>query len=165
MATPPNYGSVPYGANIVPPKKRRAWPYIVAALAVALVYAIGVLVWSINSYRPKAAAFANSFHQELNQEHFDQIYEKADQRFRDAVTKEDFAKLLEHIHSKLGDAHETSVTNVAINATTNGKFVIATMNTKFEHDPATTETFTFLASGETLSLVGYRVNSNLLVEK
>jgi hypothetical protein len=165
MATPPSYGTVPYGATIVPPKKRRAWPYILAAVAVAAIYGIGVLVWSINSYRPKAVTFANAFHLEYNQAHFDQIYDRSDQRFRDAVTKQDFSKLLERIHSKLGDAHETSVTNVAINATTNGKFVIATMDTKFEHDPATTETFTFLASGENLSLVGYRVNSSLLVEK
>src|SRR4051794_15759997 len=153
MATPPSYGSVPYGANIVP-KKRRAWPYIVAALSVALIYAIGVLVWSINSYRPKAAAFADTFHQELNQEHFDQIYDKADQRFRDAVTKEDFAKLLTHIHSKLGEAHETSVTNVEINPKKNENFFFETMNTKFEQAPATTEHFTFLVSGDTLSLVG-----------
>jgi hypothetical protein len=162
MSSPSGYGYVP---TPMLPKKRRAWPYVVATVVVAILYGLFWLGWSIYSYKKPAGAFASAFHEEYNQQRFDQIYDNADQRFRDATPKAQFGPFMSRIQTGLGMAHESSVDYIKLETNTGGKLVVAVVHTHFDKDPAAQETFTLMAAGERLTLVGYKVNSKVFDQK
>jgi len=99
---------------------------------------------------------------EMSAANYSGIWDEADDRFRKAVPKEEFSKLFEAIHRKLGNADSADLVNIFVNAGTYGTFITTNYQTKFTRGPAT-ESFVWIKSGNRLSLVRYDVRSNALI--
>lgn len=152
-----------YGRVAPPP--RRFFPKWLIALGVILLLAV---LWKCGSAlyegRRLANAFAQDFHQKLNNGQFEDIYSAADDGFTRSGRHEDLVNFFENVHAKLGNAGKQSLVNLRINATTNGTFLIAQYNSIFDRGRAV-ETFTFVKSGNSLRLYGYNIQSDALVAK
>ena len=66
------------------------------------------------------------------------------------------------MHRKLGNAQNSSLTNVNVNATTNGTFITTLYQTSFAAGPAS-ETFIWLKSNGDLKLYNYNIQSKALL--
>ena len=77
---------------------------------------------------------------------------------------EELTKLLETVHSKMGNVDSEMLVNVGVNATTNGSFITAQYRTMFAQGQAT-EIFTFVKSDGMLRLRGYSIQSGVYLAK
>jgi len=127
--------------------------------------AVAYLFWQCGSAvmhgRRLSNAAVQNFHQQLNAEKYDEIFDTADESFRTSKSKEDSLKVLRTVHAKLGNARSETLTQVTMQTTGAGTFVITTYTTTFEQGEAV-ERFTWVKRGETLFLRGYHVDSNAL---
>ena len=146
------------------PKKRPKvilwkWSLIVTGIVVAY------LMWSCGSalYQGKRLSDGSvrRFHQQFNAEAYEDICQEGVPGFRQGENHDEMVKLLRAIHTKLGNATAESMTNLHVNANTNGTFVVTTYDSIFEKGKAQ-ETFTWLKSGRALKLYGYNIQSNAL---
>ena len=144
------------------PRKRVLWKWSIAVTVVVF----GFLLWqcgsAVNSGRQLSSPAVERFHDELNAEEYEQIYAEADDAFRGSGKKEETIKFLRGVHHKLGNAGEKTLSNVMVQATTGGTFVIATYATKFARGDAL-EKFTWVKLGGKLVLRGYNVQSNAFI--
>lgn len=104
------------------------------------------------------------FHAQLDAGNFDQIYADSGQAMKSATTKDKLVSLLDAIHRKLGNVKSTNRQGFNINWGTIGKTVRVKYSTQFDSDTAAEE-FVFLVNGNELQLVGYHINSDVLVTK
>ena len=109
-----------------------------------------------------SAAGVQRFHEQLNAGRYEEIWDGGDEVFRAAGNQQEFSQLLAAVHRKLGNAGPASLSNLHVNATTNGTFIIAVYSTQFDRGPAV-ETFTWKKHGDEAKLCGYNIQSNLLV--
>jgi hypothetical protein len=127
---------------------------------------VAFLLWECGSGfyqgRHLAKGSVDHFHQELNDGQYDQIYQEADSRFRGTGGEPKIIQFLGAVHAKLGNTSSEEMTNIVVNATTNGTFIVTTYRTTFANDTAQ-ETFTWVKNGTALKLVGYNIQSNALV--
>ncbi len=103
------------------------------------------------------------FHERLNTDRIDAIWASADEELKATTTREDFARLLGSVHKSLGDVEETSQAGMKMNSGTQGTLTTVQMETHFANGSGV-ETFVFRGSGETLTLVGYHINSPDMME-
>ena len=147
-----------------PSNKRALWKWYLAATAVVLVF----LMWQCGSALYKAKGPSNTaaqeFHQKLNAGQYEEILAEADERFARAEKHDDLVGFLEAIHTKLGNAGVEKLTNIKVNATTAGTFIVAQYKTAFD-DGSAIETFTWIKSSGVLKLCGYHIQSNALIMK
>lgn len=146
-----------------PSHKRSLWKWSLAATAIVLMF----LMWQCGSAlykgRGLAKAAVSEFHQKLNNEQYEDICQDADEHFAGTERHDETVKLLEAIHTKLGSAGVNELTNIRVNATTNGTFIVGQFKTTFERGTAV-ETFTWMKSiDDVLKLYGYNIQSNELV--
>lgn len=106
-----------------------------------------------------AAKEITTFHSELDGQEYDMIWANAAPELHSAATNEQFEKLLEAIHRKLGNVKQSSQVGWKENATTNGTFVEVQMDTTFEKGSGH-ESFTYIQHDKHLQLMGYFINSN-----
>jgi hypothetical protein len=136
------------------------WTLIVSAVVVTF------LMWQCGSALLKGRGMANPavhhFHSLLNDGSYDQILGEADETFRTVQSPANTVNFLAAVHRKLGAAQSERLSNINVNATTNGTFVITTYQTTFDRGAAV-ETFTWIKSGNSLRLRGYNIQSNTLV--
>jgi hypothetical protein len=109
-----------------------------------------------------ATKAVDTFHQQLNDSKFTEIYSAATPAFKTSAKEADFMKFIQAVHRKLGAYKTGTQSGWRTNATTSGTFVVLTYNSDFEQGSAV-ETFTFVVSGESATLQGYNVNSQALI--
>ena len=143
------------------PRKHVLWKWSIAVTVVAL----GYLVWQCGSGlvagRNLSNAAVQQFHNELNDEQYQQIWDDADGGFQRSDIRETF-KFLEGVHRKLGKAQNANVVNLMVQATPGGTYIIADYKTKFEHGEAE-EKFVWTKTAGHLKLHGYNVQSKVFV--
>jgi hypothetical protein len=168
MATPPvpqpQAFSSPAPLASASPRQGVSWKWKLALIAGAVVMCYGL--WTIGSglyqgARLSAASVAH-FHEQLNANEYQAIFDEADEGFQQAGTRDESIKFLQAVHTKLGDAGAVHLTNTNVQANTNGSFVVTTYSTTFAHATAV-ETFTWVKKGGALKLRGYNINSKALV--
>ena len=104
------------------------------------------------------------FHASLDAGRFEALYDSAGDEMKNASSKQDFVAFVDAVHRKLGAVKAVEKIGTHRTAGTRGTFLVLTYRTTFTEGPAT-ETFSFrIASGAPV-LVGYNVNSNLLIVK
>ena len=150
---------------LAPPEPRKGvmWKWSIGITIVVLAF----LMWQCGSAfmagRKLSNASVQQFHQELNGAEYAQIVDEADEGFRHTGTSRDeLMRFLQAVHTKLGNAGESSFTNITVNATTGGTFVITVYQTKFDRGEAT-ERFTWIKRNGELFLYGYNIQSNALI--
>ncbi len=130
-------------------------------LALVPVVAVGLLLQGCGSMthaKDAATAAITKFHSDLNSGAFDAIWNETDDAFRNVSKREQFQKLLDAVHRKLGRVTQTSTANWAIQNLNLHTVVVMVQKTQFEHGTAT-ETFTYAAHDQTVKLRGYNIQS------
>jgi hypothetical protein len=130
-----------------------------AAIGAALLGAC-----SVGSDVPAATAAADSFHKQLNAGQYQAIYDSSDRLMKNTGPAKDFVDLLTAVHRKLGDFKSAETPGWNDQVTTNGHFVKLIYQSKYEQGTAE-ETFDFRIDGQSATLVGYHVNSQVLILK
>ena len=139
---------------------RKLTPFVVA-----LVLAISVSSsCSLTKGKGIAEASVERFHSQYNAGRFSEIYSQADDQFKKSTTEADFMALLTALNRKLGTVKQSSQAGWGVNATPMG--TMATLNYEVDFSEGKgTEQFVFHISGDKAMLVGYHVNSPLLITK
>lgn len=134
---------------------------LLAALA-ALVLLVSCR--SVGRSDPVHQAVA-AFHRQLDSEQWRSIYSEADDEFRQGGTEQDFRRLIEAVHRKLGNVQAAQMRDYKQTwIAGQGTFVVFTCQTKFAGGEAI-ETFAWRMSTPRPILHGYNINSNALVLK
>lgn len=149
------------GARGITPPKRALWKWSLALTGILLL----VLMWQCGAGLIEGRRLSNTavqqFHQKLNAERYDEICREADEEF---VKREELTKLLEAVHSKMGNVESETLVKVRVNATTGGSFITTQFRTTFAQGPAT-ETFTWVKGNGVLRLRGYSIQSSAFLPK
>ena len=145
-----------------PERKHILWKWSIAITVVVL----GFSIWQCGSALVAGRGLSNvavqQFHAQLNEQQYEQIFTEADDGFQRSANKEETIKFLQAVHRKLGNAEQASLTNLTVQATAGGTYVIAAYTTKFERG-AGTEKFTWTKKDGQLVLHGYNIQSRALV--
>ena len=103
-----------------------------------------------------------SFHRAMNAGQYANIYEASAPEMKSAASRDDFVKFMTGLQGKLGAFKSGKTTGWNVNVGTGGHMVTLTREAQFERGPGT-EQFVFRVQDNRAVLVGYHVNSNLLV--
>ena len=103
-----------------------------------------------------------AFHASLNAGRFDEIYTRTDADFKAISTQQDFTKLLDVIHRKLGNFKSGTTVGWNVNVNNGEHYVTLNRKADYERGPAD-EQFIFKLDGDKPLLVGYHINSNTLI--
>ena len=109
-----------------------------------------------------AEAQVAQFHQGLDSQQFEAMYENGGQELKGAATKTDFVALLSAVHRKLGAVTSSNKVSWHVNYHTSGSFVTLGYETTFANGKGT-EQFVYKLSDDKALLVGYHINSNELI--
>lgn len=138
------------------------WKWTLIATGLFMAY----LLWECGSGLYQGSRLANEsvqrFHHELNDGQYEQIYQEADAGFRDPEKHDEIVKFLRGVHTKLGNATSERFSNMRVNATTEGTFIITTYTSTFSAGTAE-ETFTWVKNGTGLKLYGYNIQLNAFI--
>lgn len=141
-----------------------------ARSAVCVLFVSLVVATSCSGIAAKGTAetAVARFHDQLDAEKFDEIWDEADDAFKKATAKADFSALLAAIHRKLGrivTAKQTGFfTQEQAGTNLSGSFISFTYQTEFAEGSGT-EKFIWRVDGQRVRLVGYNINSSALILK
>ena len=135
-----------------------AWKSVV--LATLLVTAIGCDRLAGHTETSKAAV--RSFHQQLNDERFDEIIEGATAGFRNAATPAERRAYFDGVLSSLGRHQDSDRVSFSADSGPSGTGVTVTLDSRFEFGSAQ-ETFVFVERQERMVLHDYRINSQVFL--
>jgi hypothetical protein len=141
---------------------------IAACLAVLLSLAsVGIsgCYANISGFNQDAQNLAAGMHKRMADGDVAGIYNNADQKYRDAVTREKSDALFSSISRKLGAPMDCTQGNTNLRTSTSGTTIVSTCTTKFSKDATGTETFTWVKSGDQFRLLGYNISSEELIER
>ena len=140
----------------------RSSPRILPIAIVTLVLIVGN---SCNINKPKKTAenAVEKFHVLFNEGLYKEIYQRADQTYRDAISETDTAGLFAMLRQKLGDVRQSKQVGWHINSSTLGTTVRLEYKTEFTNGNAT-EQFIFLESNGDTRLMNYDIQSPLLIK-
>lgn len=102
------------------------------------------------------------FHNDMNAGKYAAIYDASANDLKSTISKDDFIKLLDAFHQKLGPFKTGKTINWNVNFGTAGNYVTLNREAQFGRGPGKEE-FVFKVEGERAILAGYHVNSNLLI--
>ncbi len=131
-------------------------------LALALTLCLGACSFFVDS--APAEREVEHFHSLLDQGKFERWYEETGAEFKEASKQEQFVPILEAVHRKLGDMQSAERTRTDTSTGTRGTFVVLSYRTTFSEGQAD-ERFTFRIADKKPVLVGYNINSDLLITK
>ncbi|MEA3039586.1 MAG: hypothetical protein QOE79_2099 [Sphingomonadales bacterium] len=134
---------------------RRA-PFLVAALA-------GLAACSPGSDVPAAERGVAAFHATLDAGRYGAIYSASSEEMRRTTSAEDFTRLLEAVHGRLGRFRAGTTRSWNDSRTTSGRFVTIDYTATYERGAAD-ENFVFRIDDGRAALAGYHVDSRALVE-
>ncbi len=98
------------------------------------------------------------FHDLMNREQYDTIYNASDDSLKKSMSRADFASYLGDIHNRLGDARKTTVTAFSVNASPGqGSQVALAMETDFDRGTAQ-ERFLWRVTGGRAVLLDYKAD-------
>jgi hypothetical protein len=120
---------------------------------------------SLKGFEQQALVFETAMHQKMASGDLAGIYDGADQRYRDVVTRQKSDALYSSIARKLGAPLDCKQGNTNFMVATSGTTIVSVCTTKFSKDATGVETFTWLKSGDHYKLLGYHINSNELIER
>jgi len=137
-----------------------------AKFAVFLACAAVIMTGCGGLIKAKAASEAaiHHFHQLLSDGKFEDIWEEASPKFRNASKKEKYDEFMSALQRKLGKVKSTSNVSWKVSTYNLTTTVLMTQKTVFEKGEGT-ESFTFEIDGDKAVLVGYNVQSMDLITK
>lgn len=134
---------------------------IVKRLLLTLGAALSLAACSAGANTKAAEEGVVSFHKTMDAGQHATIYDASSTDMKSAISRDDFIKLLNGLHSKLGAFKSGKTINWNVNVGTGGTYVTLNRETQFERGPGTEE-FIFRIEDGRAVLAGYHVNSMLL---
>jgi len=136
----------------------------VAAVVLAIAACLGALT-ACSAGKAKQAAEQGvvQFHAQLDAERYHDIYAQASPEFQKSGTEAELTEFFGAVHRKLGKVQNAEEQTFFVNFNTAGTTVTLTYKTNFDNGPAT-EQFVW-RNGDRQLLVGYRIDSRLLITK
>lgn len=128
----------------------------------ALMMCVPLQGCGITSGKADAEVAVTLFHEQLNATDFDAIWNDSDARFREATTREQYEALMGAVHRKLGRVVSTKTTDWSVRNVNLQTSVVLLQETQFERGTGR-ETFTYVAQGGGVKLLGYNINSMQLI--
>lgn len=144
--------AVPANASAAGSPKRVLWKWSLAVTAASLLFTMWQCGSALYEGRRMSNASVREFHQRLNGSRYEEIFDRADENFAGSEKHDELVKFLQAVHTKLGNAAVENLTNMRVNATMGGTFIVAQYNTTFERGSAV-ETFTWIKSHSSLKTV------------
>lgn len=131
-----------------------------------IVSAVCVLLIACNPLKApdEAVAQIDRFHERYNAGEDDAIWKGFGPEMALATPRETFDNLLSAERDALGQMKASDQVGINYQTNTNGRFLFIVMRTTFEKGVAQ-ETFTFKGSDEQRRLIGYRVDSQAMMDK
>lgn len=160
-------GSIPPPPlQLRPPRRPRS---TIQKIGIGVGIIVGAyLLWLAGSSLWQGRALSNTavkhFHEQLNAEQYQAIWDEADEAFRIPEKQQQLLDVLQTVHTKLGSAGVASLTNINVNANSRGTFVTTVYSTVFARDEVV-ETFTWTKKNDRLKLYGYHVDSKVFATK
>jgi hypothetical protein len=150
--------------------KQESRKTLATALALLLVCAcisgcFGGCLSTLASGLQQAQTLAAAMHQKMTNGDLAGIYDGADQRYKDAVTRAKSDALFSAVANKLGSPQDCKQQGFNINATTSGTTLRLVCQTTFSKNATGTETFVWIKSGDQFRLLGYNIESEELIER
>jgi hypothetical protein len=108
-----------------------------------------------------------SFHGMLDAERYAEIYGGTDDLFKNVTPEAQFTEILQAVHRKLGVVVSTAQTSFYSRdqaGTNSGSYISLTYKTEFAQGPAT-ESFNWRVVDGQVHLVGYNIQSSLLITR
>jgi hypothetical protein len=129
------------------------------AIAAALFLLLAVIgCKTLTEGKPAAEKGVASFLSMLNEGKFEEIFNNADDGFKNSGPKEDTIKFLTIVNSKLGKVVSTSNQSWKAQTFNMTSTIVLLQSTEFENGKGE-ETFTFVLDGDNVKLLGYNINS------
>jgi hypothetical protein len=143
--------------------KTRRSRWILAACAIVVIAL--AMVWSLGrsayrNYRVASAA-VDHFHDQLNREDYDGIYEEASDEFRRFGTRTDDTKFLASVHQKMGNSGAKSPSGFHVNWRNGRTWVDQVYETQFSLGTGR-ESFIWIIDQNHAQLYGYHIDSTNL---
>ncbi|HWY69728.1 MAG TPA: hypothetical protein VNX88_13745 [Terriglobales bacterium] len=155
----------PAGPPLAAPERRKGvvWKWSIATTAVVLAFLMWQCGTAIRAGRKLSNAAVQRFHKQLNGTEYGPIVDDADEGFRHSgTTREELMRFLQVVHTNLGNAGESNLRNITVQATPGNTFVITVYQTKFDRGEAI-ERFTWMKTNGELFLYRYNIQSNALI--
>lgn len=134
------------------------------------VFLLAILVGSACAgfaAKGEAESAVANFHLMLDAERYADIYQTADDLFKNATKESDFTAILQAVHRKLGTVHGAVQQNFYSRdqaGTNAGSYISMTYDTEFEQGHAT-ESFNWRVADGKVRMVGYNIQSALLITR
>lgn len=135
---------------------------IVAFLLKVRWLGIAVLLISCTGGTDQAKLAVSEFRVKVSQASFGEIYRRGGAEFQRALTEEQFVRLMSALDRKLGSWHSASDPAWNVTRGTAGHLVNLTYQSQFTKGAAT-EQFLWRIENQRAVLLGYNVNSPLLI--
>lgn len=126
---------------------------------------LGGCLSALANGQQQAQTLVTELHQKMTNGDLAGIYDGADQRYKDAVTRQRSDALFSSVSRKLGTPGKCNQQGFTINATTSGTVLRLVCKTTFSKDATGTESFTWIKSGEQFRLLRYDIESEELIER
>ena len=139
-----------------------ARPIAVALFAMLLAVSCGGL-----AAKGDAEAAVATFHEMLDAERYADMYEAADDAFKNVASRGQFVQALEAVHRKMGAVRSAAQTQFFSEdrvGTDAGSYIRFVYDTEFAEGRAT-ETFSWRVSDKKIRLYYYNINSPILVTR
>ena len=131
-------------------------------MVVTMLGALALTGCSFGADVPVAEKAIAAFHAQLDAAQFGPIYTQSASEMRKATTQPHLAAFLEAVHRKLGLFKSGKSLGWNENVTTSGHYVAINYQASYEHGPAA-ENFVYRIDDGKATLVGYHVNSDVLI--
>jgi uncharacterized protein DUF4019 len=132
-----------------------------------LLASLGVIALASCSFgadQHLATEAVSQFHSLYNSEDYSSIYASTDDAFKKATSEADYETFMAAIHRKLGAQKSSTSASWTVSQTLSGTQVVLTFKTEFA-EGAASERFVFRTASGKASLLGYNINSPLLIIK
>ena len=140
---------------------------IAVLCALALLPVVAAASCSGFAVKSDAESAVATFHGQLDDGRYAEIYEATDDVFKDAMPRSGFIEVLQAIRRKLGAVRASSQTQFSSQerlGTNGGSYVLLTYDTDFT-DGRATETFHWRIANGKVRLVAYNINSAVLITR
>ncbi len=125
---------------------------------------VALAACSLTKGREAAANAVVGFHNQLDSADFGGVYAKTHPDFKRASSEKDFVAVLEAVHRKLGTVRSAKQTSWQVQTVGIHTNVVLNYRTNFSGGDAA-ETFTYRMDGPNALLLGYSIDSTVLVTK
>jgi len=133
-------------------------------IIVAFVIFGGITFFNAYKLMPSVQNFITDFYKQYNNQSFSYIYNAmSDKKFRDAVTYEDFEKLMNRVYQKVGMQKDQKRGAWRINYVTDGVYFNIQYSVSYKNGKSI-DTFVLKKYNNSWLLVNYNINSKDLLK-